>query len=88
MRIIKELMEIWPNKVCDTLYLYYFSFSFGLTTQEGVWESVTSQVSPSHSHMTSHDGSHDKCGKVVHRPCSSCISSIQKIMETPSSSPC
>ena len=29
-------------------------------------------------HMMSHDGSHDKCGKVVHRPCSSCISSIEK----------
>ena len=26
----------------------------------------------------SHDGSHDKCGKVVHRPCSSCISNIGK----------
>jgi len=46
----------------------YFSF---FTTQEGVWESITSQVSQSH------DGkSHGGCGKVVHRPCSSCISSV------------
>ena len=43
-----------------------------------------SQVSHSHGHMTgshsimSHDGSHDKCGKVVHKPCSSYISSVQK----------
>jgi len=29
-------------------------------------------------HMISHDRSHDKCGKVVHRPCSSCISNIEK----------
>ena len=29
-------------------------------------------------HMTSHDGSHDRHGKEVHRPCSSCISSIEK----------
>ena len=29
-------------------------------------------------HMMSHDGSHDKFGKVVHRPCNSCISSIEK----------
>ena len=29
-------------------------------------------------HMMSHDGSHNKCGKVVHRLCSSCISSIGK----------
>ena len=39
-------------------YLYFFFFSFlflGLTAQKGVWESVTSQVSHSHSHMT---GSH------------------------------
>jgi len=38
-------------------YLYFFSFSFlffylGLTTQREVWESVTSQVSHSHGHMT------------------------------------
>jgi len=29
-------------------------------------------------HMMSHDG----CGKTVHRPCSSCISSIENLMET------
>jgi len=32
--------------------------------------------------------SHDRCEKAVHRPCSSCISSIQKITGTPSSSSC
>ena len=26
--------------------------------------------------------SHDKCGKVVHRPCSSCISSVENLTET------
>ena len=36
----------------------------------------------------SHDWSHDKCGKVVHRPCSSCISSIENLTRTLSSSPC
>ena len=30
-------------------------------------------------HMMSHDGSHDRHGKVVHKPCSSCISSVQEI---------
>jgi len=29
----------------------------------------------------SHDKSHDGCGKIVHRPCSSCISSVQEIEE-------
>jgi len=32
--------------------------------------------------------SYDKCGKVVHKPCSSCISSVYNQMETLSSSPC
>jgi len=31
---------------------------------------------------------YDKCGKVVHRPCSSYISSVQNLIETPLSSPC
>ena len=30
----------------------------------------------------------DECGRVVHRPCSSCISSVQNQMGTLSSSPC
>jgi len=52
-----------------------------------------SQVLYSHGHMTgshsvtSHDRSHDKCGKVVHRPCSSCISSVENLMGTSLSSP-
>ena len=29
----------------------------------------------------SHDNSHDKYGKIVHKPCGSCISSIQEIEE-------
>jgi len=45
-------------------------------------------MSPVSYHMTSHDKSHDKYGKVVHRPYSSCISSIQKIIGTPLSSSC
>jgi len=35
----------------------------------------------------SYDKSHGGHGKVVHRPCS-CISSVQEIMGTLSSSPC
>ena len=30
-------------------------------------------------HITHMMGSHDKCGKIVHRLCSSCISSVQEI---------
>ena len=38
--------------------------------------------------MMSYSKSHDKCGKVVYRPCSSCISSVENLMGTLSSSPC
>ena len=43
-----------------------------------MWESVTSQVLQSH----------DRYGKIVHRPCSSCISSIENLIETLLSSSC
>jgi len=33
----------------------------------------------SYVRVMSHDKSHDEYGKVVHRPCSSCISSVQKL---------
>ena len=39
-------------------------------------------------HMMSHNGLYDKCGKVVHRPCSSYISSIENLMGTLLSSLC
>jgi len=47
----------------------------------------------SHSHMTGshrshHMMSHDGCGKVVYRLCSSYISSIENLIETLSSFPC
>jgi len=38
--------------------------------------------------MTSHDRSHDRHGKVVHRPCSNCISSVENLTGTLSSSLC
>ena len=45
------------------------------------------EVTASH-HMMSHDGSHDRHRKVVHRLSSSCISSIENLMGTLSSSLC
>ena len=50
--------------------------------------SITSHdVTVSH-HMMSHDWSHDRHGKIVHRPYSSCISSVENLIETLSSSLC
>ena len=41
------------------------------------------------SHVTCHTmKSHDNHGKVVHRPCSNCISSVENLMGTLSSSLC
>ena len=50
--------------------------------------SITSQEVIVSHHMTSHDGSHDRHGKVMHRPCSSFISSIKNLTGTLSSSLC
>jgi len=40
------------------------------------------------SHRSHHMMSHDGCGKVVHRPCSSYVSSIENLTEILSSSSC
>jgi len=42
----------------------------------------------SHKSQSQHMASHDDYRKVVHRPCSSCISSIQEITRTLSSFSC
>ena len=83
-------------------YLYFFSFLFfsfildllhrgkcGKVLRHKyyivmiTWQEVTA----SH-HMISHNESHDRHGKIVHRPCSSCISSVENLTGTLSSSPC
>jgi len=38
--------------------------------------------------MSCHMISHDEYGKVVYRLCSNCISSVENLIGTPSSSPC
>ena len=50
--------------------------------------SVTQSQSHKSCHMTLHDGSHDRHRKVVHRPYSSCISSIENLTGTLLSSLC
>jgi len=64
-------------------YLYLYFFSFGLTIYKKY-----GKVSHSHSYMKwditvlyHMIKSHKECGKIVHRPCSSCISSVQEINE-------
>ena len=50
----------------------YFIFLFGLTTRKECGK-------VSHNRSQVKVMSHDECGKVVHRPCSRCISSVQKL---------
>jgi len=64
---------------------HFFFFLFELTTQgrsAGKYHmtNVTHHMLESHRVM-SHDKSHDKYGKIVHKLYSSCISSIQEIEE-------
>jgi len=53
-----------------TIFLFFFLFLLYLILRKEY-----SKVS-CHSHMTK---SHKECEKIVHRPCSSCISSVQEI---------
>jgi len=42
----------WLCKIAKLLFIFtLLYFSFGLTTQEGVWEKVISQVSHGHSYI-------------------------------------
>jgi len=73
----------WLGKIAKSLFIFlFFFFSLGLTTHK-----KCGKVS-CHKYQSHIVTSHDECEKIVHRPCSSCISSIQKIMETLLSSPC
>jgi len=66
-------------------YLYFFSFSFLFFILDLLHRRKCGKVS---HHMMSHDESHDRRGEIVHRPCSSCISSVENLTRTPSSSLC
>ena len=71
----------WLGKMAKSLFIFLFLFLFLLSWIyyiEGSVGKCHSHITGSHS-VTSHDRSHDRHGKVVHRPYSSCISSIQKI---------
>ena len=67
-------------------YLYFFSFLFFFFILDLLHRGKYGEVTVSH-HMMSHDESHDRHGKIVHRPCSSCISSVENLTGTLSSSP-
>jgi len=93
---------LWLGKMAKSLFIFlFFSFSFSFILDllhrreyrkvlhhkchivTVTWQEVTA----SH-HMMSHDTSHDGHGKVVHRPYGNCISSVENLIGTLSSSPC
>ena len=97
-RKLKRGVVSWLSKMAKSLSIFlFFFFSFLLPwtyyTEESVgkchftkcyivmvtWQEVTASY-----HMMSHD----RRGKIMHRPCSSCISSVENLTGTLSSSPC
>ena len=92
----------WLGKMAKLLSIFlFFSFSFLLSwtyyTEGSAGKCHITSVTQSRSHdrksqrhitLMSHDESYDRCGKIVHRPCSSCISSIENLTGTLSSSLC
>ena len=92
-----EYTNVFSKSKAETLakwlshYLYFFSFTLDLLHRKEcgkvschmyhivtvTWQEVTVSY-----HMMSHDGSYDEYEKVVHRPCSSCISSVENLTET------
>ena len=73
---------LWLGKIAKLLF-YFFSF-LDLLHKKEVWESDMPQVS--YVTVTSQIiRSYDDHGKVIHRLYSSCISSIENLIRTPSS---
>ena len=81
----------WLGKTAKSLFYFTF-FSFLIWTYYTRKEcgKVSHDNVAYHSHISGCHKvmSHDKCGKVVHRLYSSCISSVQNLIGTPLSSPC
>ena len=84
----------WLGKIAKVIIYFSFLFVSGLTIQR--WSVRKYYMTKCHRvtglwvivrwcHITK---SHGNCGKIVHRPCSSCISSIGNLTEALSSSPC
>jgi len=94
IRKLKREVVSWLGKTAKVIIYFSFLFLSGLTTQG--WSMRKYHITKCHRvtglwvtvrwcHMTK---SHGNCGKIVHRPYSSCISSIGNLTETPLSSPC
>jgi len=71
--------------MAKSLFIFLFLLSWTYYTEESMGKCHVTSVTQSQSH---HMMSHDRHGKVVHRPYSSCISSVENLTGTLSSSLC
>ena len=88
---------LWLGKMTKSLFIFVFLLSWTYYTEESAGKchitsitqvTVTWQEVPVSHHIMSHDRLYDKYRKVVHRPYSSCISSIENLTKTLLSSLC
>jgi len=70
------------------LYFFFFYFILDLLHKRECGKVLCHKVTWQRVTMSYHMISHNRCGKIVHRPYSSCISSIENLMGTLSSSLC
>ena len=84
----------WLGKTTKSLFIFLFfsfllllSWTYYTEGSVGKCHITRQEVIVSH-HMMPHDQSHNRHGKIVHRPYSSCISSIENLTGTLLSSLC
>jgi len=79
-QLYHSLLSSTCHDLAKWLSHYFFSFLYGLIIQErSIGKCHMTRCHRSY-HVTP---SHDECGKVAHRPCSSCISSVQEFNKDP-----
>ena len=67
----------WLGKMAKSLFIFlFFSFSFQTYYTRKECGKVSHNNVMCHQHDVTWMESHDNHGKIVHRPCSSCISSV------------
>ena len=79
-QLYHSLLSSTCHDLAKWLSHYFFSFLYGLIIQErSIGKCHITRCHRSYHVMESHD----ECGKVAHRPCSSCISSVQEFNKDP-----
>ena len=78
----------WLGKTAKLLFIFLFFFFYFIL--DLLYRRECGKVSHHKCHITWQGVimSYDRCGKIVHRPCSSCINSVKNLIETLSSSLC